>query len=322
MAHPLDDHLNDYLRDAHSIEVQALQQLKKAPDLAEEPGFSAALAEHHRETEAQERKVRELLEARGTSPSKVKDLVMKAGGEGFVLFARSQTDTSGKLASHALAYEALEWASYELLARTADRADAPRVAAVARSIQAEEGAMMERIEGLLERTALSSLDEAVTDDVAEHLRRYLADAHALEAQSIQLLESGIEMVDGRLEQVFRDHLGESRSQQETLERRLDELGSDRSFLKDVALRIGALNWGMFFGGQPDTPGKLAAFAYAFEHLEIAGYVQLATVAERAGDPATARAARDILAAERRAAALVRETLGEALDASLAAVTAS
>ena len=30
---------------------------------------------------------------------------------------------------------------------------------------------------------------------------------------------------------------------------------------------------------PDTPGKLAAFVYAFEHLEIGGYEQLARVAQ-------------------------------------------
>ena len=38
-----------------------------------------------------------------------------------------------------------------------------------------------------------------------------------------------------------------------------------------------------FGAQPDTPAKLAGFAYAFEHLEIGAYELLRRVAQRAGD---------------------------------------
>ena len=52
------------------------------------------------------------------------------------------------------------------------------------------------------------------------------------------------------------------------------------------MRVGGLNLGAFFGGQPDTPAKLAGFAFAFEHLEIAAYEQLMRVARRAGDEET------------------------------------
>ncbi len=62
------------------------------------------------------------LETHGGSPSKLKDAVMKASGPGFVLFAKSQPDTPGKLATHAYSYEHLELASYELLLRVARRA--------------------------------------------------------------------------------------------------------------------------------------------------------------------------------------------------------
>ncbi len=85
--------------------------------MAGDPEFAQALRDHLTETEGHERRVRGLLEGRGASPSMLKDVVMRAGGVGFVLFAQSQTDTPGKLAAHALSYEAFEWASYDLLAR-------------------------------------------------------------------------------------------------------------------------------------------------------------------------------------------------------------
>jgi hypothetical protein len=46
---------------------------------------------------------------------------MRVGGVGFLLFARAQPDTTGKLLAHAYSYEHLELASYELLAQVAER---------------------------------------------------------------------------------------------------------------------------------------------------------------------------------------------------------
>jgi ferritin-like metal-binding protein YciE len=77
-----------------------------------------------------------------------------------------------------------------------------------------------------------------------------------------------------------------------------------------------LNWGLFFGAQPDTPAKLAGFAYAFEHLEIAAYELLRRVAQHAGDADTEAVAQRILEQERSAAEQLFSLLGEALDASL------
>ena len=79
---------------------------------------------------------------------------------------------------------------------------------------------------------------------------------------------------------------------------------------------GGLNLGAFFAAQPDTPAKLAGFAYAFEHLEIAAYELLRRVAERAGDEETVAVAERILAEERRAAEQVAGTWDAAMDAVL------
>src|SRR2546421_5542235 len=93
----LEEQLNKYLADAHSIEEQALAQLRSAPDIAGDPQLAAGYREHLTETEGHERTVRSLLEARGSKPSRAKDAVMAAGGKGFLLFARLQPDTPGKL---------------------------------------------------------------------------------------------------------------------------------------------------------------------------------------------------------------------------------
>lgn len=316
-THTLTDQLTKYLTDAHSIEEQALAQLRTAPDLAGDDELAENYREHLRETEGHERRVRFLLEARGAKPSLTKDTVMKLGGKGFLLFARLQPDTPGKLHAHALSYEALELSSYELLGGTAERADELEVTQAANEIAAEERAMIERLEGGFDRAADASLRELGDVDLQEQLRKYLADAHAIEEQAIGLLERGPKLAGSeRLAAIYSEHLDQTRDHAEAVEARLQTLAGDPSTLKDSALRLGALNWGAFFQAHPDTAGKLAAFARAFEHLEIGGYEQLKRVAERAGDDETARLAETILAEEREAADRIAGAFDDAVTAAL------
>ena len=268
----LDDQLAKYLADAHSIEEQALIQLRLAPRIAGDERLAAVFRQHLEETERQKRLVDERLGAHGGDPSRIKDLVMKAGGAGFALFAATQPDTPGKLTAHAYSYEHLELASYELLGRVAERAGDRETAEVARRIR----------------------DEA-----------------------IQLLSKGADIVkEPELARAFSDHLEETRRQQELVAGRLRALDGSPSRIKDAAMRLGALNWGGFFAAHPDTPGKLAAFAYAFEHLEIAGYEELRRVAQRAADPETVEVADRILLEERAAAERIASLFDRAVEASL------
>src|ERR671930_1451577 len=269
---PIDEHLIKCLTDAHAIEEQALAQLRAAPDLGGDPGPAGAFRAHLSETERHERLVRERLDAHGASPSRLKDAVMAAGGKGFVLFARSQPDTTGKLTAHALSYEHLELASYELLSRVARRAGDEETARVAEQIRDEEAAMGERLEGATDAAVESSLREKDPGDVDKQLVKYLSDAHAIEKQAIGLLEKGPKIAgDPVLAQLYEEHLGETREHARLVEERLEARGGSTNALKDAAMRLGALNWGAFFAAQPDTPAKLAGFAFAFEHLEIGGY---------------------------------------------------
>jgi ferritin-like metal-binding protein YciE len=312
----LDDQLTKYLTDVHSIEVQAIAQLKAAPDIAGDSGLRKAFEDHLAETREHERLVSEQLEDRGADASTVKDLAGRAGGWAMVAFAKLNPDTPGKLVAHAYSYEHMELAAYELLARVARLAGDQPVAEMAERIAAEERAMGERLAANFDQAVAASLAEKDSEDLDAEVVSYLRDAHAIEAQAMQLLEAAPGIADCEaLAEAFRDHLEETREHQRLIDERLRAHDSGPSRAQATALRIGALNLGAFFKAQPDTPAKLAAFAFAFEHLEIAAYELLRRVAERASDSATVAIADQILGQERAAAERIAQTWDVALDAA-------
>ena len=318
----IEEQLVASLQDVHALEQMALAQLERAPAIAGEDALALALREHTPETEVHERLVRERLEAHHAEPSKVRDRAGDLTGAGFVAFAGSQADTPGKLATHAFSYEHLELAAYELIARLADLAGDEETAIVAHRIRNEEAAMASRVEGTFDRTVAASLEAGARDDPAARLTTYLIDAHAIECQAVKLLEKAVALGGHpALEQAYREHLAETRGHMETLERLLERRGASPSKLKDAALKVSALNLGAFLQSQADTPGKLAAFAYAFEHMEIGAYEQLLRVARAAGDAEAVAAAERILAEERAAAETVHAHFDDAVRASLEAVGA-
>ena len=303
-----DEQLVKYLADVHSIELQALAQLRAAPKIAGDERLRQAFEQHLVETEDQERRVRERLEALGGKPSKLKDAAGAAGGWGMVAFAASQPDTPGKLTMHAYSYEHMELAAYELLKRLAERAGDEETARMAEAIAAEEGRMAERLEQSFDAAVEVSLAAVEEDQLDSALLPYLRDAHALEGQAEELLEAGAERVDDEhLEAAFRDHLEQTQHHRERVANLLAERGARPSMVKDAMLKAGGLNLSAFFGAQPDSTTKLAGFAFAFEHLEIAAYELLQRVAARAGDEGVVAAAEEILAEERRAAERVAES---------------
>ena len=313
----LHEQLTKHLTDVHAIEEQALQQMSVAPRMAGDAQLARAFREHLDETREQERRVRERLTARGADPSRMKDLAGRAGGVGMVVFARAQPDTPGKLVAHAYSYEHMEMAAYELLALVAERAGDAETVTMARSIREQEAAMADRLEHGFDHAVEASLRDVEPADIGEQLDHYLQDAYAIESQALQLLEAAPALAgDAELRKAFEDHLEETRAQQTAVEARLSAHGSRPSRFKSALLRLGGINLGGFFGAQPDTSAKLAGFAFAFEHLEVASYELLRRVAERAGDDETAQLAARIVGEERAAAAAVRSCFARALEASL------
>jgi ferritin-like metal-binding protein YciE len=316
--HSFEEHLTKYLTDAHAIELQALAQMKRAPALAGDPELAQIFTAHEGETREHERLVREQLERRDAAPSTVKDAAGRLGGWGMVLFARLNPDTPGKLAMHAYSYEHMELAAYELLRRIAERGGDDAVAAMARRIADDERAMADRIAERWDRAVDASLREKGTDDLRDEVVKYLRDAHALEAQALQMLETGPKIAEfDALARVFEEHLEQTREHQRLVDARLAELDARPGRFQAGALRLGALNLGAFFKGQPQTPVKLAGFAYAFEALETAAYELLRRTAQRAGDEPTAALAERIAGEERAAGERIAATWDAAVEATLA-----
>jgi ferritin-like metal-binding protein YciE len=317
------DQLTKYLTDVHSIEVQALEQMKAAPDIAGADSLSAAFREHLDETREQQRMVEEQLDERGADSTKLKDIAGRVGGWAMVAFAKLNPDTPGKLTAHAFSYEHMELAAYELLARVAERAGDQPVVEMAHTIGAQEKAMAERLAANFDAAVEASLRDKDDDGIRDELIHYLTDAHAIESQAIQLLQTGPRLAGfDSLAEAFSDHLEETRAQQALVEERLAANDADPSRLQSAAMRFQGANLGGFFAAQPDTPAKIAGFAYAFEHLEIAGYELLSRVAERAGDQETVAAAQRIAGEERAAAERIAGTWDDAVDVTLSKLTAA
>jgi ferritin-like metal-binding protein YciE len=312
------EQITKHLTDVHAIEQQAIAQLRLAPRIAGDPELARMFSEHERESEGHERLVREQLEARGAKPSAVKDVAGRVGGWGMVLFAKVNPDTPGKLAAHAFSYEHMELAAYELLRRIAERAGEEPVRVMAERIGADERAMADRIGERWDRAVDAALREKGAEDLSKDIVKYLRDAHALEAQAMQLLEAGPAIAGfDALGAVFREHLEQTREHQRLVDERLSALGSGPGRFQAGALRAGALNMGTFFKAQPDSPVKIAGFAYAFEALEMGAYELLMRTAQRAGDGETAMLAQRILGEERMASEKVAGTWDAAVDAAMA-----
>lgn len=116
------------------------------------------------------------------------------------------------------------------------------------------------------------------------------------------LKTGAESAgEPRLAAAFREHLAETEEQERLVSERLSAHDASPSTLKDLAQKGGAMATGALAKSLPDTTGKLAIQAYAFEHLEIASYRMLRVVARQADDAETVQVAEHVLAQEEAAA---------------------
>jgi ferritin-like metal-binding protein YciE len=128
--------------------------------------------------------------------------------------------------------------------------------------------------------------------LTEKLGDYIEDAHAMETNVLQMLDSMIATTtDSRIREDLERHKDQTEKHEERLRRRLQALGRETSTRKEVQTIAGALMKGVVDQVRGDKPGKNARDGFVTEHMEIASYELLERLAERAGDTETAKIAR-------------------------------
>jgi ferritin-like metal-binding protein YciE len=150
-----DDKLNqkliDYIEDAHALEQNVSQMLSSMNSTTDDPEIEQMLKHHKEETERQEARLRERLDAlgAGTSTRKQAQTVAAALVKGAADVVRG--DQAGKNARDAYTTEHMEIAAYQLLERLAEKAGDAETAEVARQNRAEEEAMAQKIDANWDR---------------------------------------------------------------------------------------------------------------------------------------------------------------------------
>jgi len=136
-------------------------------------------------------------------------------------------------------------------------------------------------------------------DGHEIILHWLRDAHAMENQSVQMLENQLPALTGfpEFHASVERHAVISREQRDRLGARIAELGQAPSALRDSLAMMMGVAAPMMIGVLPDNAARSAVANYAFEHLEIGTYRSLIGLAERAEDRATRTLAESILRQE-------------------------
>ena len=151
--------LGDYVEDAHAMETNVLQMLGSMISTTSDPEIRAELERHKEQTEAQEQRLRDRLEALGRSPSIRKETQTIVGALMKGVADQVRGDKPGKNARDGYVTEHMEIAAYELLERLAERAGDGETAEVARRNKREEEQMAEKIAANWDKFLDLTLDE-------------------------------------------------------------------------------------------------------------------------------------------------------------------
>jgi ferritin-like metal-binding protein YciE len=141
----------DYIEDAHAMEQNVSTMLTSMISTTDDPEIKEMLEHHKEETERQEARLRERLDAlgAGTSTRKQAQTVAAALVKGATDVARG--DQAGKNARDGYTTEHMEIAAYQLLERLAEKAGDTETAEVARQNRAEEEAMAQKLDANWDR---------------------------------------------------------------------------------------------------------------------------------------------------------------------------
>jgi ferritin-like metal-binding protein YciE len=164
-----EERLMEWLRDAHAAEEQAETMLSRFADRLEHyPELKARISEHVRETQRQAEKVRKCIERRDGSTSTVKVAGAKFIGLGQALSGIFVGDEVIKGALASRAFEAMEIASYKILAKAAQQVGDAETATVCGQIMREEEAMAAWLDEHIEELTARYLEREDAGVTAKH----------------------------------------------------------------------------------------------------------------------------------------------------------
>ena len=150
------------------------------------------------------------------------------------------------------------------------------------------------------------------DNLRDKLVTYLQDAHALEHELIQILESQVKdtndypMIQARIQQ----HLDETRMHEQRMADRLGAYQEKPSSGKVFGAGLVGNLLGAVGRGRTDDLSKAARDDYTAEHMEIAAYELLIATAQLYGDTETIMAAQANLRDEVRMAQWLEQHLAD------------
>ena len=130
------------------------------------------------------------------------------------------------------------------------------------------------------------------DDGRRQLVKYIEDTYALESHLVQVLSDHAKDAQDEpmIRQKIEQHLRETELHRDRMEQRLNALGESKPGMKTSISNILGQMMGSIAGSRGTGLAKNARDEYVSEHMEIAQYVQLITVAQAVGDMDTVRAA--------------------------------
>jgi ferritin-like metal-binding protein YciE len=157
-----------------------------------------------------------------------------------------------------------------------------------------------------------------TLDIDTKLHDYLHDAHAMEKSVLRQLGTQISTTrDDLLRSALEHHRALTKQQIARLEERLEAHNETLSAPGDAGAQFTAFFRALATILRGDKPVRNAKDVFVTEHLEIAAYEVLERLALSAGDPETARVARENRAEEEEMVRTVADAWDRVVDEMLA-----
>jgi ferritin-like metal-binding protein YciE len=155
----VNDQLIKHLDEAVAMEENVSRMLDGMIQTSDDPAVIDLLEKHKIETARHSRRLRERLEAHGSSPSLVREATGILGALAKLPLDMVRGEKAGRNARDGYAAEHLEIAAYQLLERVATRAGDDETAEVARLNRADEEAMAKNLDEHWDHFAELSLRE-------------------------------------------------------------------------------------------------------------------------------------------------------------------